>query len=232
MNERHRNKRLAAFRYLLALPRSLWYNFRLLPMRQAIHLPILISHRTRLENLSGRIDLQADSLRIGLVKIGFNTYQHTYFRHDRTQVNLRGLWVLKGECAIGAGSCIHVGEQGVLIFGEKTNIGPKTLIICHRSIELGRQTQTSWSCTLMDTDQHRLVDEHGTLCNEDRPIHLGEGVWLGCHVIVAKGTNLAPYTTVGAGSVVHGKHDEPRTVLAGNPAQVVKRGVAREDFLV
>ena len=84
----------------------------------------------------------------------------------------------------------------------------------------------------MDTDQHRLVDEHGTWCNEDRPIHLGEGVWLGCHVIVAKGTSLAPYTTVGAGSVVHGKHDEPRTVLAGNPAQVVKRGVAREDFLV
>ena len=159
-------------------------------MRQAIHLPILISHRTRLENLSGRIDLQADSLRIGLVKIGFNTYQHTYFRHDRT------------------------------------------LIICHRSIELGRQTQTSWSCTLMDTDQHRLVDEHGTWCNEDRPIHLGEGVWLGCHVIVAKGTNLAPYTTVGAGSVVHGKLDEPRTVLAGNPARMVKRGVAREDFLV
>ena len=197
-------------------------------MRQAIHLPILISHRTRLENLSGRIDLQADSLRIGLVKIGFNTYQHTYFHRDRTQVNLRGLWVLKGECAIGAGSCIHVGEQGVLIFGEKTNIGPKTLIICHRSIELGRQTQTSWSCTLMDTDQHQLVDSEGHCCNEDRPIAMGDNVWCGCHVIVTKGTQICSHVTIGAGSCVHGVFAEEQTVIAGNPARVVRHGVARK----
>ena len=47
MNQRHREKRLAALRYVLALPKSIWYNFRLLPFRQACHLPLLLSHRTR-----------------------------------------------------------------------------------------------------------------------------------------------------------------------------------------
>ena len=81
-----------------------------------------------------------------------------------------------------------------------------------------------------DTDQHRLVDSLGKHCNEDRPILLDDGVWLGCHVIVTKGTQLATHTTVGAGSVLHGCYDKPHTILAGNPAQVVKSGVTREDF--
>ena len=230
MNERHRLKRLTALRYVLALPRSVWYNYTLLPLRQAWRLPILVSHRTKVENLTGEVTLIATKPRIGLVKIGFNTYQHTDFWHDRTRINIRGRWVMKGACAVGAGSCINVGEKGVLIFCDNVSIGPKTLIICHHTITFADHNQTSWCCTLMDTDQHRLVDNKGNWSNEDRPIELAEGVWLGCHVIITKGTRLAAYTTVGAGSVVHGSHDQERTVLAGNPATVVKRGVVREDF--
>lgn len=230
MSERHRIKRLTALRYLLALPKSIWYNFRLLPCRQAWQLPILISHRTRVESIAGKVNLAATSLRIGLVKIGFATYQHTDFRYDRTRFNLRGRWVVGGECAIGAGSCINVDEKGVLTTGDNVSIGPKTLIICHRAITFGRQNQTSWCCTLMDTDQHRLIDSLGNHCNQDRPILLGDSVWLGCHVVVTKGTQLASHTTVGAGSVLHGRYEEPHTILAGNPAQVVKKGVTREDF--
>lgn len=142
MNERHRKKRLDAVRYVLAMPKSIWYNFRLLPLRQACKLPLLVSHRTKMVNLSGKLDLQATELKVGLVKIGFNTYQGTDFRYDR-------------------------------------------------------------------------------------PIHLGDNVWIGCHTILTKGTTLASNTTVGAGSVVHGVHEESCVVLAGNPATIVKSGVKR-----
>lgn len=228
--ERHRIKRLTALRYLLALPRSICFNLRMLPLRQAWRLPILVSHRTKVENLSGKMMMLADKPRIGLVKVGFNIYQHTDFRFDRTRLNLRGQWVVNGECAVGTGACLNIGESGVLTFGDNVSIGPKTLIICHKGITFGSHNQTSWCCTLMDTDQHRLVNDQGNCCNEDRPIQFADGVWLGCHVIVTKGTSLAPHTTVGAGSVLHGRYDEPHTILAGNPAQVVKRGVTREDF--
>ena len=231
MSQRHREKRLAALRYVLALPRSIWYNFRLLPFRQALRLPLLLSHRTRVVCCSGRVVLHADRLRIGIVKIGFNTYQQTRFHHDLTTLSIEGTMEVEGECAVGAGCSIQIGEEGVLTLGDKSLIGPKTLIICHRAITLGRQNRVSWCCTLMDTDQHRLIDAEGACCNEDRPILFDDCVWVGCHVIVAKGTHLPAYTTVGTGSVVHGTHTEPRTVLAGNPAHVVRHNVAREDFL-
>lgn len=229
MNERHRQKRIALWHYVLALPRSVWYNYRWLPRNQAKRLPILVSHRTVVENCSGSVELQAKDLRVGLVKIGFSTYQQSDFRYDRTRLNIRGRLLLKGESDVGAGCAIAVGENGVLSMDERSHVGPKSLVICHKLISLGRRARLSWCCTLMDTDQHELVDADGVVRNNDRPIVLGENVWVGCNVLMTKGTEVADNNTVGAGSVLHGCFKESNTVIAGNPAQVVKRGVKRNN---
>ena len=227
MNERHRKKRLDAVRYVLALPKSIWYNFRLLPIHQACRLPLLVSHRTRIVNLSGKMELNADRLKVGLVKIGFGTYQGTNFHNDRTRLNLRGRLIVNGACIIGAGSSIEVTENGILEFANHFNMGPKSLIICNKNFSFGEKVQTSWNCTFMDTDQHELIDSVGNRSNNDRPILIGDNVWIGCHVIIIKGTRLASNITIGAGSIVHGVHDETCVVLAGNPAKTVKCGVKR-----
>ena len=215
-------------RYVLGLPRSVWYNFRLLPLSQARHLPLLISHRTRVVDVSGKINLCADKLRIGLVKIGFNTCQITDFRYHRTTLNIRGRLDLLGECAIGAGSSVEVSETGTLTLGDHFNMGPRSLVICNHRITFGREVLTSWQCTFMDTDQHQLVDCEGHCSNEDRPIVFGDNVWCGCNVIVTKGTRICSNVTIGAGSCVHGVFDEEQTVIAGNPARVVRHGVRRK----
>lgn len=228
MNERHRKKRLTAWRYLLALPRSVIVNLRLLPWRQAWHLPLLVSHRTVIDNLSGRVELNCDNLRIGLVKIGFGTYQGTDFRRDRTHLNLRGTLTIKGECTFGAGCSVEVAEGARLIVGPQFNFGPRSLLICHKAMTFGANGLISWCCTLMDTDQHPLIDAEGRRVNPDREIHFGDNVWMGCHVIVSKGTSLPDETTVSAGARLSGRYEETQTVLAGNPAIVVRRGIKRE----
>lgn len=231
MNERHRLKRLAFCRYALAIPRSIYLNFKMLPFSQACRLPILVSHRTAFDNLGGKITINVNKPKVGLFKIGFSTYQQTNFRADRTRLNLRGKVIINGECDLGAGSAIEVAENGVLTLDANTHIGPKSLIVCHKAITFGPSTRCSWCCTMMDTDQHHLIDSQGKCCNEDRPIVFHDHVWIGCHAIIAKGVHLPSFTTVGAGSVVHGRFEEERTVIAGNPAAIVKRGVVREDFL-
>lgn len=231
MNERHRLKRLTFWRYVLALPRSIYFNLRMLPLTQACRLPILVSHRTAFDNLGGHIMINATKTKVGLFKIGFSTYQQTQFHADRTRLNLRGKVIVNGECDLGAGSAIEVAEEGVLTLDANSHIGPKTLIVCHKSITFGPSTRCSWCCTIMDSDQHRLIDSEGKCCNEDRPIVFKDHVWIGCHATIAKGVQLPSFTTIGAGSVVHGRFEEERTVIAGNPATVVKHGVVRQDFL-
>ena len=227
MTERRRQKLLTAWRYLLALPRSIWFNHRQLPWLQARRLPLLISHRTVVESFSGTLVIANPKPKMGALKLGFSTYQQTDFRHDRTRLNIRGTLIVNGESDCGAGACISVAEGAVLTLGHNSHIGPKDLVVCHRAITLGDSVRISWCCTLMDTDQHHLVTLDGTVCNPDAPIVIGRNVWVGCHAIVAKGTQLADDTTIGAGSIVHGLHTEPCTVLSGNPAKVVKSGVRR-----
>lgn len=226
MSERHRKKRLDAWRYLLAFPRSAWYNLRLLPFRQARKLPILISHRTKV-NLSGEVVISATELRPGLVKIGFATYQGTRFHRDRTVMDLRGTLEVNGECSIGAGCSVEVAEGASLTVGDRFHLGPNSLLICHHNMHFGNRNRFSWGCTLMDTDQHPLVDAEGRRVNPDRPITTGDNVWVGCHVIASKGVHLPDDTTVSAGARLAGRYEEPLTVLAGNPAVVVRKGVKR-----
>ena len=227
MSERHRQKRIAALSYILALPRSIWYNCKLLPFSQARKLPLLISHRTVVNSLSGKVEIHASHLRMGIVKIGFNTYQGSNLRHDRTIVNVRGKMVFNGECSLGLGSAIEVAEEAVLTFGNHACLGPKSLVICHKEVTFGDYCRVAWRCTFMDSDQHDLVNENKQITNQDKPIRMGDKVWVGCNVIATKGVHIASNNTVAAGAVLHGSYDECETVIAGNPAKVVKCGVVR-----
>ena len=55
-----------------------------------------------------------------------------------------------------------------------------------------------------------------------RPITIGHGAWLGGGAIVLAGVSVGEEAVVGAGAVVT-RDVEPRTVVAGNPARVIRR---------
>lgn len=56
------------------------------------------------------------------------------------------------------------------------------------------------------------------------PITIGEDCWFGGNVTVLPGVTIGPGATVGAGSVVT-KDVPPYSVVAGNPARVVRAAV-------
>ncbi|KAJ3017257.1 Maltose acetyltransferase [Thoreauomyces humboldtii] len=57
---------------------------------------------------------------------------------------------------------------------------------------------------------------------DGRPIRIGDDVWVGGNVTILPGVTVGNGSTVGAGSVVT-KDVEPYTVVAGNPAKLIKR---------
>jgi len=56
---------------------------------------------------------------------------------------------------------------------------------------------------------------------EERPVYIGNDVWLGDRVIVLPGVNIGDGCIIGAGSVVT-KNVPPYTVAAGVPAREIK----------
>ena len=55
-----------------------------------------------------------------------------------------------------------------------------------------------------------------------KPVHIGQNVFIGCNCLILKGTEIGDDCVIGAGSVVSGKF-EAGSVIAGNPAKVIKK---------
>jgi acetyltransferase-like isoleucine patch superfamily enzyme len=105
-------------------------------------------------------------------------------------------------------------------------------------IEIGSHCLISWNVGIADCDFHplepaqRLIDAQALAPYfKDRPerpklktaaVKIGDNVWIGMNAVILKGVTVGENSVVAAGSVVT-KSVEPNTVVAGNPAAVVKR---------
>lgn len=95
--------------------------------------------------------------------------------------------------------CYIDGRNGIEI-GENVWIGPRVSII-------------SMNHDLLDYNQYKFVP----------PIKIGRDSLLTTSCIILPGVELGPHTVVAAGAVVTKSFLEGNQVIAGNPAQVVKK---------
>lgn len=115
--------------------------------------------------------------------------------------------------------------QGQISIGDRTGISGAT-IYARDSIVIGERVLIGANTKIFDNDFHPLEAEaRNTGDNsalETRPVSIGNDVFIGCNCIILKGTSLGEGCVVGAGSVVHGTFP-PHSVLAGNPARVIRQ---------
>ena len=67
-----------------------------------------------------------------------------------------------------------------------------------------------------------FIDSKNWSVVDTKPIHICDKVWIGFNAIILKGVTIGEGAIVGAGAVVT-KDVPPYTVVAGNPARVVKK---------
>lgn len=145
------------------------------------------------------------------------------------------------DCLI-EGSFVFENKNGVMRIGDRTFIGGGTRFICINNIDVGNDVMFSWGCTIIDNDAHSInwserkddvliakKSVGATNPNNNKnwdvvksePIIIKNKAWIGFNVIILKGVIIGEGAVVGAGSVV--ANDVPDyTVVAGNPAKVVK----------
>lgn len=210
-----------------ALIPSLIFNFRYLPFRQAIKLPILVY---KMKNLGqkGTISIESEKIYTGMICLGFPRAA-TYPNNGITWRN-RGKIIFKGGCIIGNDSYIIIGKQGTLIIGEdfKANAGAK--IVCECKISFGNYTRFGWGGIIMDTNFHPLYD-----INKEKykkafgPIIIGDYNWFGLQCFIMHGVRTPERCIFGARSVItRGGTFESYCVHGGSPLRVLSRNVMRD----
>jgi acetyltransferase-like isoleucine patch superfamily enzyme len=117
----------------------------------------------------------------------------------------------------------HLSNPGLgLRVGSDTYIGPHCVIGAAGGIDIGEDVTIGAYVHLL-AENHRFkadgpVGEQGV---QRYGIAIGRGAWLGNAAIVLDGVTIGENAVVGAGSVVT-KDVAARTVVAGNPARVIK----------
>lgn len=133
--------------------------------------------------------------------------------------------------------------DGRISIGDRAYIGTGTSIISRNHISIGNDVTMAWGITVYDHNSHSvdwrqraLVVNHfyrtygSARCYSEidwsgvssAPIVICDRVWIGFNAVILKGVTIGEGAIVGACSVVS-RDVEPYTVVAGNPATVVRR---------
>lgn len=208
-------------RYIAGIPKSLYVNLRLLPFKQAIYLPIMVSRKTKLQSLSGKAHIE--KIKTGIIRIGFGGTDMLDYRYDRPILKITGNIYFKGKAKIGIGAKLLV--NGDLYLGNNFNITGDALIICAEKISIGKDVMIAWKSIIMDTDQHAIYDKNNQYINEDKEIIVGDNVWIGAQSLILKGSIISDGCIIGANTTITKPFTNINAVIAGNPAKVIKTDV-------
>jgi acetyltransferase-like isoleucine patch superfamily enzyme len=146
------------------------------------------------------------------------------------------------QCLLNA-TVIFESSEGFVEIGDRAYIGNDTNIISRNRITIGNDVTMAWGITIYDHNSHsfdwqkrarvadhfyrtygssRCFDELDWDDVKSRPIVIGDRVWIGFDAVILKGVTIGEGAVVGARSVVS-RDVEPYTVVAGNPAVLVRR---------
>lgn len=95
-----------------------------------------------------------------------------------------------------------------------------------QSIQFGTGCLFSTDVTFRTGDSHSIIDLNSKeRINQAKSIKIGDRVWFGNKTIILKGTNIGNDIVIATGSIVTKSFNENNIVLAGNPAQVIKKNI-------
>ena len=213
------------FLLIRALPKTIYFNFHYFPFKQALKLPLLISHHVILRETKGKVILTSPA-RTFMVRIGFS--EHVFFSdyklNSTWSVAETGTVIFAGTAFIGNGTRFFV--LGKLTIENNMIISASAKIQCFERITFGNDVLVGWDCVFMDTDGHAILDEQEQVINHSKSVIIGNKVWIGARSFITKGVNLGPAMIVASNSVVLKSFDLPNHVIGGYPAKVIKSNVS------
>ena len=131
--------------------------------------------------------------------------------------------IINGSFALYQGASIYVGKDATLYIKGNSFLNTNTVLNCFSYIEVGEGTMISDDVRIQDSDNHNIVI-NGIEKESTKPIIIGDKVWVGKNVLILKGVTIGDGAIIAAGSVVV-KDVPSKTLVAGNPAKVIKENV-------
>lgn len=124
------------------------------------------------------------------------------------------------------GPCkILMQGNSILHIGKNAGIRGVEFLLSNANISIGELCMFSYGIILRNHDSHKVLDlESNQVVNPPSDINIGKHVWIGQNSTILKGVTIGNDSIIAMGAVVT-KSCESNSIMAGNPAKVVKLGI-------
>lgn len=222
---RHRLKYALSINWL----QTLTLNFKALPFKQALRLPMIVFKGFKIKEFRGKILFEVP-LQFGLV--GFGQRYEIFTRSTNAgEATINGTFIIRGAVQFGVDTKLYILEKAILTLGHINSFATATQIICFQEITLGDWVQFGSDCMLVDTNFHALKNKDAaTNFSRDGKIKIGNHVYIGARTVIRQNTQLSDHTLVGSLSLCNKDYTPlgSAITLAGIPAQCVQKDVIRD----
>lgn len=224
----HRFHRLVLWLWRLNWIKTIWINFALLPLNQAVKFPIWVYGPLRLGSLKGQLQFEVP-LQSGLIGIGQH-YESRRRHAGIAQFTLLGKYIVKGRNFFGIDTEVYIGPQATLTMGNYARLNSNGRLFCYESIYIGHYVACGFESVVTDSNFHALITNDGEKSTVIKPIYIADYNYIGHRVSVMPGTMTAPHTTISSLSLTNKDYrsEGSHLLLGGVPAKVIRRSISRD----
>ncbi len=156
-----------------------------------------------------------------IIKIILNQYYETIYWRSRIILNTVGTKFGRNFQS----ASFNFGSPEKLIIGDNVWIGPGVTIHANNGVKIGSDVMIASGVRIISFN-HGFEDLMKPMKDQpdqksDKPIIIGDDVWIAENAIILKGVTIGNGAIVGAGAVV--TKDVPAYgIVGGNPAKLIK----------
>lgn len=215
-------------RWIWAIPKTIYLNFKVFNFSTAIKFPIICSHKVKIKKISKDCIYIQGPIKRGMIRFAMSDGSFSNGRIGTSIINIAkgGQLIFTGEGIINNYFSLNIGSNGVVKFGDNFFSNYGLLISCSKKIEFGSDTIVGWNCSFIDGDGHKIFDGNNTQTNIDKPISIGNHVWIASNVVCLKGVTISDNIVVAQSAVLTKSFNQENCVLGGSPAKIIKTGVS------
>lgn len=193
--------------------RSLYFNFRYLPFKQAINLPVWITTNFRVHGLKRGQLILCQSNRRSVV---FGCWGSPGLQQMKGELlfSKGSRLILRGHTVVSQGSVFRMDSGASIDLGRDFYCNKNCFLRASRDITFGNDCLVGWNVQINTSDGHSILHD-GQQRLSDMSVIIGNHVWITSNTIITKGVSIADGCIIAQGAVVAKSINERNALVGG-----------------